>query len=60
MHRDPERQRESTLLLTLLGLFLFTSPLTQWWAGENNPWYLPYQLWLLLILIGLWISRRFG
>ncbi len=58
-YRDPERQRESTLLLAMLAALLFTSPLTQWWAADNNPWFLPYLLWLLLILIGAWLSNRF-
>ncbi len=55
---DSSKQRESTLLLTLLTLFLFASPLTHWWAGENNPWFLPYLLWLAIILITAWLTRK--
>jgi hypothetical protein len=55
---DPEQQWESTLLLTLFSLFLFASPLTVWWASDNNPWFLPYLLWLLVIVIGAWLRIR--
>ena len=49
---DPDQKRENTLLLTLLALFLFVSPLTAVWASDNAPWFLPYLLWLGIILIG--------
>ncbi len=32
-------------------LLLFASPITDWWAGSHMPWYLPYVLWLLIILL---------
>ncbi|MES9956185.1 MAG: UTP--glucose-1-phosphate uridylyltransferase [Sedimenticola sp.] len=56
---DPEQQRESTLLLTLLALFLFASPFNVLWAADDSPWFLPYLLWLLVILIGAWLSHRY-
>ena len=39
------------LLLAALALLLFASPLTAWWSALGAPWYLPYLLWLLLILL---------
>jgi len=36
---------DRTLLLLLIGLFLFVSPLTDIWSAANAPWYLPYLLW---------------
>lgn len=56
---DPEQQNEHTLLLALFAIFLFGSPLTLWWASDYNPWYLPYLLWLLVILIGALLSRHY-
>ena len=56
---EPEKQRESTLLLGLFILFLFASPLTLWWAADDHPWFLPYLLWLLIILIGAWLRNRY-
>ncbi|MEJ1378763.1 MAG: hypothetical protein RPU52_13075 [Candidatus Sedimenticola sp. (ex Thyasira tokunagai)] len=56
---DPNQQRESALLLTLLTLFLFASPLTLWWAADDSPWLLPYLLWLLVIGVAAWLSYRY-
>ena len=55
---DSRRQLDSVILLALLALLLFASPLTGWWARDTNPWYLPYMLWLLIILIGAWLHLR--
>ncbi len=55
---DLQREKEHSLLLTLLALFLFASPLTVWWASGHHPWYVPYLLWLLLILAGAWLQLR--
>jgi hypothetical protein len=55
---DPRHQ--ATLPLALLFLLLFLSPLTHFWMGGGGPWYLPYLLWLLVILAGLWVSARGG
>ena len=56
---EPGRQFESTLLLLLFALFLFTSPFTYWWANGQRIWFLPYLFWLLIILIGAWLHFRF-
>ena len=39
------------VLLLLLALFLFFSPLTAWWAGAGLPWFVPFVLWALLIAL---------
>jgi len=56
---EPSRQYESTVLLLLFVLFLFASPFTTWWAVNLQVWFLPYILWLLVILIGAWLHFRF-
>ena len=56
---DPEQPHESALLLMLFALFLFASPFTIWWASGHNDWFLPYLLWLLIILIGAWLHARY-
>ncbi len=56
---DPDKLREQTLLLAMLMLFLFATPLTIWWATPAHPWFLPYLLWLLVIILGAVISYRF-
>jgi len=46
--------RDSSVLIALLGILFFGSPLIDWWVSNDNPWYLPYLLWLIIIiLIGL-------
>ncbi|MCP3869410.1 MAG: UTP--glucose-1-phosphate uridylyltransferase [Gammaproteobacteria bacterium] len=55
---NPDQQNEFTLLLAMLALFLFSSPFTLWWASGDYPWFLPYLLWLLIILLGALLSNR--
>ena len=57
---DSEKLKERALLLVLLALLLFASPLTIAWARDDTPWLLPYLLWLLLIGIGGWLHYRYG
>ncbi len=56
----PENSRsvDSAVPLFLLGLFLFFSPFTFWWAGVATVWYLPYLLWLGLIGLIAWVAHR--
>lgn len=56
--RDPDRQFDGVVLLTLLTLLLFASPLVHWWATGHSPWYLPFLLWLAPIAVGAWMQIR--
>lgn len=42
---------DRTVLLFLLGLLFFNSPLWDWLA-DLGVWYFPYILWTVLILFG--------
>ncbi|HEY8554588.1 MAG TPA: hypothetical protein VIL43_08630 [Burkholderiales bacterium] len=55
---DYGRGLDSSVLLFLLGLFLFFSPFTFWWAELAPVWYLPYLLWLGLIVLIAVAARR--
>ncbi len=57
--KDPNQQKESALLLTLLTLFLFASPFILWWATDESHWLLPYLLWLLVIGLAARLSYRY-
>ena len=57
---DSRRQLDSVILLALLALLLFASPLMAWWARDTSPWYLPFLLWSLVIVIGAWLQLRRG
>jgi O-antigen/teichoic acid export membrane protein len=56
--RESGRQLDRVILLFLFALFLLVSPLVGWWAGDDSPWYLPYLLWLLLIVLAAWVVQR--
>ncbi len=53
-----ERQLDRVVLLFLLALFLLVSPLLMTWAADDNPWYLPYLIWLGLIAAMYRLQRR--
>jgi hypothetical protein len=57
---DGGRHLDSVVLLFLFALFLLISPLRDWWASARSPWYTPYLLWLGIIGLVFWLSRRRG
>jgi len=60
MRLPPEivRQLDSIILLFLLAVFLLTSPFASWWSADDKPWYLPYLIWLGIILLAAWQQIR--
>jgi hypothetical protein len=44
-----EQVYDRVILLLLLALFLLLSPIIDWWAADDSPWYSPYLIWGLLI-----------
>ena len=53
-----ERFIDRVILLFLFALFLFASPLVDWWAGGGAPWFTPYLLWLLLLILVMYLLQR--
>ncbi len=49
---------ELTLIALLLALLLLLSPLKQWWAALDAPWYAPYLLWAFIILLSAVLQQR--
>ena len=45
----PRVKLDRVILLFLFALFVLASPAVMLWASAENPWYLPYLLWLALI-----------
>lgn len=43
---------DASVLIGLLAILLFASPLVSWWARASSPWYLPYVLWVIVIGLG--------
>lgn len=42
---------DHSLLIFLFALFLFNSPLREWWSGLALPWYTLYLPWLVVIVL---------
>jgi len=55
---EKERLIDQSLLLVLFILLLFSSPFLAWWGEADNVWYLPYLLWLGIILLIAWVLGR--
>lgn len=56
-HANKNPGRDRAVLLGLLTLALFAAPDISWWLGMSPPWYLPYLLWLAVIVLAAWQSR---
>lgn len=50
--------KELAVILGVLLLLLFLSPVAGWWANPTLGWLMPYALWLLVILGAVFIHRR--
>lgn len=57
-NRDHDPRLDRVIILFLLALFLLLSPIIHWWAADGSPWYAPYLIWGLLILLS-WRLRRY-
>ncbi len=54
----PDRQLDHTLAVALLILLLISGPFMIWWTSSDSPWYLPYLVWLWIILAIAWTQLR--
>jgi len=48
---------ERVILLFIAGLFLLCSPARFFWTSSSLPWFTPYIVWLLLIVL-TWLLYR--
>lgn len=58
--RSPSSCLDLGILNGLLLLLLFASPVVSWLARGELPWYVPYCLWGLVILLTLASALRCG
>ena len=55
---DKGRQSDLVILVFLFALFLMMPPFVTWWATAGLPWYAPYLIWSLVILLAAWLQAR--
>lgn len=39
------------VLLLVIGIYLFSPAIMEWWIDQTSLWYRPYLLWLALIVL---------
>jgi hypothetical protein len=49
---------DRVILLLLFALFLLLSPIIDWWAADDSPWYAPYLIWGVLIVLTYALQRH--
>ena len=51
------RPTEITIVVVLISLLLLAPPLVTLWFDTDAPWFLPYLVWLGIILLVYWLQR---
>ena len=51
------RPTEITVVVVLISLLVLLPPLFTLWIDVDLPWYLPYLVWLGIILLSAWLQR---
>ncbi|MBT3204505.1 MAG: hypothetical protein HOM14_13290 [Gammaproteobacteria bacterium] len=49
---------ERTLMVVLLVLVIFLSPMSNFWAAMDAPWFSPYLAWAVAIFLS-WLLQRY-
>lgn len=39
------------VLILVVGIYLFSPAIMDWWTAPGSVWYRPYLLWLMLIVV---------
>jgi hypothetical protein len=47
-------------LLIVVGLYIFSPVIIDWWLAPNGAWYRPFAFWFFLIAIYIWVEMRRG
>jgi hypothetical protein len=56
-HHDPRSDRDVSWLLCGVAVLVLASPVRHLWADGRAPWYLPFALWLSLIVLARLLAR---
>lgn len=49
---------DHTVVAVMFILLLLLSPLTEFWAALDAPWYSPYLVWMVCIAASWWLQRN--
>ncbi|WP_199243953.1 hypothetical protein [Bacterioplanes sanyensis] len=47
-------------LLLLVGLYLLSPVMMDWWLDDRGAWYRPFAIWFVLIAFYIWLNRARG
>ncbi|MCC6200444.1 MAG: hypothetical protein IT466_06705 [Moraxellaceae bacterium] len=45
------------VLLFIVGAYLLSPSIIEWWSDGGTAWYRPYLIWLGLIILSYWIGK---
>ena len=51
---------DSIVVIFAVAVLLFVPPVIAFWATSESPWYLPYALWLAIIVLVALVQRAHG
>lgn len=62
MQRTPDNGRylDAVVVVFLLALIVFSPPIIQVWANTSSPWWLPYAIWFVVIVLIALVQRIRG
>ncbi len=55
--RQKLRYLDAVMIVVLLAVLLFVSPVIYLWTARQSPWYTPYLLWLAIIIAAALAAR---
>jgi|GEM_PF-2586614 len=55
--REPERAADLVLLGFVTGVLVLATPLRGLWASPESPWWLPFAVWLAVIVVAALSAR---
>ncbi|MDF1762647.1 MAG: hypothetical protein P1U57_04475 [Oleibacter sp.] len=44
-------------LVVLVGIYLISPIMMDWWLDVSGAWYRPFVIWLILIVLYIWLNR---
>jgi len=45
------------LIIFILGTYLLSPAIIEWWSDGGRAWFRPFLIWMFLIMLSYWIGR---